>query len=61
LNLKVHRAGGGSNKALGGRVNDFSAQIFNGLFDCVGRHTVALAQYGDFLASKFHTASLNLS
>lgn len=43
LNLKVHRAGGGSNEALGRRVDDLSAQILNGLLDGRSGHAVALA------------------
>jgi hypothetical protein len=61
LNLKVHRAGGSSNKALGGRVNYLSAEILDGLFNGMGGHPVAFAEDRDFLPSKFHGAPLNLS
>jgi hypothetical protein len=54
LNLKVHRAGGGSNETLGSRVDDLTTQILDRLFNGVGGHAVALAEDGDFLASKFH-------
>jgi hypothetical protein len=61
LNLKVNRAGGGSNETLGGRVDDLTTQILDRLFDGVGGHSVALAENGDFLAPKFHTLPFNLS
>jgi hypothetical protein len=61
LNLKVHRAGGGSNKALGGRVNYLSSEILDRLFDGMGGHPVAFAEDGDFLASKFHDFPFNLN
>jgi hypothetical protein len=57
LNLKVHRAGSGSNKALGSRVHYLSAQILDRLLDGMGGHPVAFAKNGDFLASKFHGVS----
>ena len=43
LNPKVQHACGGSNRTLGRRVNNLSAQILNGLFDRRGRYAVALA------------------
>jgi hypothetical protein len=57
LNLKVQRAGGGSDKALGGRVNDLASESFDRLLDGVGGHTIALAQNNHFLPSNIHSVS----
>jgi hypothetical protein len=57
LNLKVHRAGGGSNKALGCRVDYLSAEILDRLFDGMGGHPIPFAEDGNFFTSKFHDVS----
>jgi hypothetical protein len=57
LNLKVHRAGGGSNKALSRRVDDVGAETGDCLLDGVSRHPVAFAQYRDFLSLNIHSFS----
>jgi hypothetical protein len=59
LNLKVQRAGGGSDKALRGGVNDLASESFNRLFDRVGGHTIALSQNSHFLSSDIHSVSLH--
>jgi hypothetical protein len=54
LNLKVYRTGGGSNKALGRRVDHLSAQVLDGLLNSVSGHAVTLAEYCDFFAPQLH-------
>jgi len=60
LNLKVHRAGRGSNKALSGRVNYLSAQICDRLFDRMSGYPVAFPENCDFLAAKLHESFLSI-
>jgi hypothetical protein len=57
LNLKVHCAGSGSNKALSRRVDDLGAEPGNRLLDGVGRHAVTLAQYHEFFSTDVHQFS----
>src|SRR5437667_11481785 len=59
LILEIHRAGGGSNKALGDLEDHLQARAAEALGDHRSRDTVALADGDDFFSFQ-HSASVNL-